>query len=456
MRIYLRGGDDSAEVSGTTGRISVRIDGGGGDDTFANASGAGASRTAFYDSRGRNRFVEGKGARTDERRYRRPPANHTPNARYALDWGMAPLTIPIVGVDRDLGVFLGATHRRRYFGYRRDPFAAWHSFSLGFASIGLKPVASYTGTFRRLLGDLDATMHVEYSGVETVRFTGFGNDTRLLRSSDFYKVEQRYFVFSPAIEFRREQRHGEEHGEGTGPRRPEAAISLGPIVEYSSTPLSVNQDKYIASLDHPVYGVGSFGQVGAQARVEYDTRGNRAYPTSGFLVRGAGAVYPALWDAESAFGAAEAAVHSYLTAPIPTTPTLALRAGGKKVWGTFPFHESAFLGGPGFASAGTSGGPIRGVGKDRFAGDASVYANGELRFAVASFQLLMPGELGLSLGADTGRVFYAGDPAGADGWHTGIGGGLWLSFLQRRQSVSVAVVDGAEMTGLYVRAGFLF
>jgi len=365
-------------------------------------------------------------------------------------------TIPIVEVDRDLGAFLSVYHSRQYFGYRRDPFAARHSFSLGFASSGLKPIASYTGTFPGLLRDLDATVHVEYSGVETVRFTGFGNDTQLLGSSDFYKVEQRYFAFSPAIEFRREQRHGKPHAKGTKPRRAETAINLGPIVKYSSTPLSANQDKYIASLDRPVYGMGSFGQVGAQGRVEYDARSNPAYPTSGLLVRGTGAIYPGAWNAKSAFGTAEGAVHAYLTARIPTTPTLALRAGGKKVWGTFPFHESAFLGGPGFAGVGTSGGQVRGVGKDRFAGDASVYANAELRFAVASFQFLMPGEFGVFLGADTGRVFFAGDPADVGEWHTGVGGGFGLSFLQRRQSVSVAVMDGAEMTGLYVRSGFLF
>ena len=446
VRIFLRGGDDGAEVSGTKGRISLRIDGGGGDDTFVNASGAGASRTAFYDSRGKNRFVEGHGARTVERRYRRPPATHTPNARYALDWGMQPSTIPIVEVDRDQGAFLSVIHSRRYFGYRRDPFAARHSFSLGFATSGLEPLGSYTGTFRRLLRGFDVTVHGEYSSVETIRFTGFGNDTRLSGPSDFYKVDQRYFEFSPAIELRRGERHGEA----------KTAISLGPIVKYSDTPLTANQDKYIASLDHPVYGIGSFGQAGLQARVEYDTRGHPAYPTSGLLVRGAGAVYPGAWDAESAFGTAEAAAHAYLTAPIPATPTLALRAGGKKVWGIFPFHESAFLGGPGFASGGMSGGQVRGVGKDRFAGDASVYANAELRFAVATFQLLMPGEFGVSLGADTGRVFFDGDPAGAGEWHRGVGGGFWLSFLQRRQAVSVAVMDGAEMTGLYVRAGFLF
>ena len=451
VRIALRGGDDRAEVSGTNGRISVRIDGGGGDDAFVNASEVGTSKTAFYDSRGKNRFVEGNGAHTNERPYRRPPATHTPNAKYALDWGMLPSTIPIALANWDLGAFLGVFHSRQYFGYRRDPFAARHSFRLGIASSGLRPFAAYTGTFRRLLRDLDATVHLEFSGIETVRFTGFGNNTPLLGSPDFYKVEQRNFVFAPAIEFRREQ-----HAGGTKPRRSGTAISLGPIVKYSSIPLAANDDKYIASLDGPLYGMGSFGQAGAQGRVEYDTRNNPAYPTSGLVVRGTGVIYPGVWDAKSAFGTVEGTVQAYLTARIPTTPTLALRAGGKKVWGSFPFHESAFLGGPGFVDVSTSGSQVRGVRKGRFAGDSSVYANAELRFAVAPLRLLMPGEFGVFLGADTGRVFFAGDPADADTWHTGVGGGFWLSFLQRRQSVSVSVMDGTEMTGLSVRSGFLF
>ena len=47
VRIYLRGGDDRAEVSGARAQITVRIDGGGGDDTFTNSSAAGASKTAL-------------------------------------------------------------------------------------------------------------------------------------------------------------------------------------------------------------------------------------------------------------------------------------------------------------------------------------------------------------------------------------------------------------------------
>ncbi len=101
VRIYLRGGNDRVEIAGTMGRISVRVDGGGGDDTFVNASEVGTSKTAFYDARGENRFVKGKGARIDERPYRRPPGSHTPNARYALDWGMQVSTVPIITKKQD-------------------------------------------------------------------------------------------------------------------------------------------------------------------------------------------------------------------------------------------------------------------------------------------------------------------------------------------------------------------
>ena len=438
------------------GRIGVRIDGGGGDDTFVNASGAGASRTAFYDARGENRFDKGNGAHTDERSYERPPGAHTPNARFALDWGMQPSTIPIVMLDRDLGAFLSVTHARTYFGYRRDPFAARHSFSLGLTTGGLKPFAAYTGAFRRVFHDLDAAVHAEYSGIDTVRFTGFGNDTEVGEWSRFYKVVQNRLVFAPAIEFRPEAPAEATHGGDAELGRREVTLGLGPIVKYSRTPADANRDRFINSFAEPVYGTGSFGQVGAQARIEYDTRDRPAYPTRGVLLRGTGAFYPGVWDVTSAFGSAEGALHAYLTARVPTSPTLALRAGGKKVFGSFPFHESAFLGGPGFTGVGTSSGQVRGVRKDRFAGDASLYGNAELRLALARFQFLMPGEVGVFVGADTGRVFWARDPDAADRWHTGIGGGIWFGFLERRHTVSIALIEGAEMMGLYLRAGFLF
>ena len=59
-------------------------------------------------------------------------------------------------------------------------------------------------------------------------------------------------------------------------------------------------------------------------------------------------------------------------------------------------------------------------------------------------------------GIDTGRVFLDSDPSNADEWHTGVGGGIWLSFLQRTQTLSLAVVNGDDVTGFYLSAGFMF
>ena len=454
IRIYLRGGDDRAEIAGSKGQIAVRIDGGGGADAFTNSSQASAAKTRFYDYRGKNRFVKGKDAKIDERPYKRPPSP-TLRARYALDWGMQAMTFPILVANPDLGVLVGGLGSRQYFGYRKDPFSSRHSFNAGLAINRLKGFVSYTGTFRQLLSDLDARIHLKYSGIQVIRFNGFGNQTETPRPSSFYEVEQNYFAFAPSLEFRAGENQGNMHG-SMGSLRSALTIGLGPIIKYSDTPLSANKDKFIGQYPEYDYGTDSFGQVGAQGEIAYDTRDNLGYATRGVLVRVAGAVYPSVWDVASVFGSLDGEARAYLTAPIPTNPTLALRAGSKKVWGTFPFHESAFLGGPGLTGGDISNGSLRGFRKNRFAGDTALYGNSELRLVLAKIKLLVPGELGLFGAGDAGRVIFAGDPDDADTWHTGVGGGLWLSFLQRRQTLSVAAVNGDDLMGVYLRAGLTF
>ncbi len=455
IRIYLRGGDDRVEISGTTGRIAVHIEGGDGDDAFTNASEVGAAKTRFYDSRGDNRFVKGKGAKINGSSYKRPPGRVS-LARYAQDWGMETFTFPSITVSPDLGTFVRVRHSRQYFGYRKAPFFSRHSFGVGLATNGFEPFASYTGTFRRPLPNFNARVHFNYSGIQLIRFNGFGNDTQIPNASSFYKVEQSYLVFAPSLDFQKKAHDEDAPSSSTEPLRSELTARLGPILKYSNTSPEANMDRFIGSLDAAVYGTGSFGQVGASGELMYDTRNNPAYPTHGAFVRATGAVYPGIWNVVSTFGSINAEVNTYVTVPLPTNPTLALRVGGKKVWGPFPFHESAFLGGPGFIGLGSSDAHLRGFRKNRFAGDTALYANTELRLVLLPLKILVPGEFGVFIAADAGRVFYAEDPDTANKWHTGVGGGFWLSFLQRKQTLSVAVVNGDDFTGVYLRAGFMF
>ena len=71
-RIYLHGGRRSDQLSSeSVPGIKIRVDGGGGDDAYANNSRAGRRMTRFYDARGQNRFEDDR-AHINQQRYRQP------------------------------------------------------------------------------------------------------------------------------------------------------------------------------------------------------------------------------------------------------------------------------------------------------------------------------------------------------------------------------------------------
>lgn len=428
VRVYLRGGDDSTVVRGASGSITMRVDGGGGADVIANVSRAGARRTRFYDE-GEETVAHTGGIAVDRREFERPPAQELAH-RWALDWGGRGLTLPSFSFSPDIGFFLGASSRIIRYGYRKVPFAARHTISGGFATHAAELRLAYTGEFRRIAPSVDGIIDIEGSGIEIVRFHGFGNETEISEPSAFYKVEQEQVRVAPKLDF-----------------TPSDAlhVTVGPVVAYANTDLDGNVGRFIAV--DPPYGTGSFGQIGGELGLLYDSRDVPANATRGVLIEVGGAAYPAAWDVASAFGEVHGQVATFLTAPIPARPTLALRAGAKKMFGTYPFHEAAYLGGAN---------DLRGFREQRFAGDAAVFGNAELRLAVATVRLLFPTRWGVFGLADAGRVFFEGDSDDADRLHTGYGGGVWLSMVAPANTLTAAVVRSDELTGVYVRAGFGF
>lgn len=128
-------------------------------------------------------------------------------------------------------------------------------------------------------------------------------------------------------------------------------------------------------------------------------------------------------------------------------PTLALRVGGKKLWGTFPYHEAAFIGGPD---------TVRGLRRQRYAGDASAFGNAELRLRLFDFKMLVPIDVTVFGLADGGRVFVDGEDSNR--WHHGVGGGLGLTFLRPEYTFSIAAARGSDdnKMRLYFQGGYGF
>jgi outer membrane protein assembly factor BamA len=176
-----------------------------------------------------------------------------------------------------------------------------------------------------------------------------------------------------------------------------------------------------------------------------DTRNEKAYPTRGVKLSFDVVGYPDLWDNEGAFGGGEIKAATYLSAPVPLTPVLAVRAGARRMWGPYPWYEAAFLGGRG---------TLRGFSHDRFGGDAAVWGGADLRLKLARLAVVLPVDFGVYGLADVGRAWLDGEDF--DRWHTSYGVGIWAHALRPSLMGTVTLAWGDNRTVLYIGSRFHF
>ena len=97
------------------------------------------------------------------------------------------------------------------------------------------------------------------------------------------------------------------------------------------------------------------------------------------------------------------------------------------------------------------GATIRGWDEQRFAGDASLWGGAELRLRVLSPRIVVPVAFGLFGFADGGRVWLDNDSPG--GWHTGLGGGVYLQPVQQAYMLRIGAGTSEESTKVYLALG---
>ena len=197
------------------------------------------------------------------------------------------------------------------------------------------------------------------------------------------------------------------------------------------------------TLKDTLTGGADFGQVGGRVALRFRRPGPPLNPLRGLRILAIGEVDPAVWDVESSFGSVQAEAQGTVSGTSLAAPTLALRLGGRKVWGGFPFFESAFIGGSS---------TVAGYHSHRFAGDASLYGGAQGRLTVGAAPLALPAIWGVFGNFDLGRVYLDGESPGV-GIPAG-GGGLWLGFLDRRNTLSIGIATSTE--GTLVQAGLAF
>jgi hypothetical protein len=423
VRLFLGGGDDHVVVRGEDGSIRTRILGGEGRDLLVDSVPSG--RENFYDDPAAPSRTEGFGAKVDRRPYTSPQKD--PKAVAPRDWGRRWAVHPWGSYGPDMGALLGATAVHTTYAFRKYPFAARHLLRAAFATGPKTYRTDYRGQFRRENSASYFELLLRASGIDVINFHGFGNEIAAPGDREFFRVTQDAFGVEPAIVF------------SIGTR---STLRVGPILKYIIT--DDRPGRFLATLGN-LYGTDEFGEIGGGVSFRFDSRDRINAATRGALLEVGGKLYPAVWDVDSTFGELHGLASTYLSARAPLDPTLALRIGGRKLWGSYPYFEAAFIGDASTVRLGRV---------NRYAGDAAAYGTAEVRLTFGKMLVVLPADVGVFGLADAGRVFLEGESS--DEWHTAFGGGVWLAFLDRAYTLSLAAASSEERTGIYIQGGFGF
>jgi hypothetical protein len=399
VRLFLRGGEDRVllEGNGVKDGPSLLVVREADADSLLGSADYGS--LAVYDH-----VEEPSQQQDDQKEKEKEEQEEEPEPDTPRDWGGGLSIAPRAGYDADLGLLLGGQAARTDYAFRRSPYGSRVQLALTYATGADGLRADLTADVRRLDPRTRFDLLARASELELIRFNGFGNESPDRGKAG--EVDEWQFTLSPTVEYSATER---------------LRLRGGPMLRYTTD------------------GMGRLGFAGAM------TLGAEAPDSAvgyGSVTAGAG-LFPVTWSGGGAFGELHAQATGLLPLPIPGSPSLAVRIGAKRVWGSFPVDEAAFLGGQG---------TLRGFDYQRFAGDAMVNGSVEVRVPIARIlPRLVPTHIGVFGLGDAGRVWAEGTESRRV--HAAAGAGVWLSFFERRNRVSLAWASSREGDRWYLRWG---
>jgi hypothetical protein len=374
----------------------------------------------------------------------RPPEPIRQRYEPFRDWGQDLLFFPQFSYDSTRGLVPGARAQLTRYGFGLDPFSSQMNFAAAWATGVNRPRLEYTAQVRTR-SPATAIVYLAYSGIELVNYYGQGNETvidQARSNAGFYNVRQERLIAYPLLE----------------------TSLLGPLRGHVGAMV-----KHVSSV--PSTGTAASGAYGSQGMtlgsgevgVTLDTRSGVLSGTRGFGLQVIGRHTPAVFGNSGAFSKVRGEASAALGGRLLTDLFLDLHVAGEKNWGRFPFFEAAFLGGTALPPAlnltgAMIGSPLRGYDANRFAGDASLGGNAELRISLGRFTALLPFRYGLLALGDVGRVFASLESSSR--WHSAAGGGIWVAVFasawtfQVGSSFNAMVVRSDERTAFYLSTGF--
>jgi hypothetical protein len=448
IRIDLLDGDDTTLITGEVNEsITVIVTGGKGKDEIIDQSlvhgyflsitpfASAETKSIIYDSGSKSKIEMGPSSKliTDKAPKPKPfnPETDNINEKYepqiedrGHDWKAGFW----FGYNSDDGLLIGGGPILYEYGYRVNPYVYQMSLFLAYITNIETFLLDYNGEFNTLIKPLRTKVNIRKLTAH-LNFYGFGNETTYnpnFEDLDFYLIRPDLFELNVSFEFL----FAKEHYIWAGLTYDNSLVKYDPGTILDTLKLE---------------SAAKRTQMGLNFGYRLDTRDHELAPMKGVFIDFKSLNYPGILQKENKYSKMILDARAYIRTEFITTSSIAFRILGEKLWGNYPLHMAAFLGGrPN----------LHGYERQRFSGDALAYGTVGLRSYLFPIKILIPARFGFSLFAESGRVFYEDEDS--DKWHPSAGGGVWISFLDRQLTFLLAVSNSSEGMSTYLTTGFLF
>jgi hypothetical protein len=429
LRIYGLEGDDHFLITGESSPIKIRLIGGPGEDVFTHS--AQGKKVLVYDVSFENNLLEGK----FKNKISKDPLNNE-YQRVNPIYNSSSLG-PTAEYARDGGLFLGLRYTATTTGFRKEPYASKHMFSVTKALSSSAWHLHYDADFMKVGRNTDLLFRSD-AKLPTVRthFFGYGNNTFF----DKNKKADYYLIQYPLVDASLMLRHSLSSW---------LQIQYGPSLQYFNISESKNRDRYLnGSPPHEItsstYGSKFFG--GAEGRMIINTRNNEVIPTRGLYVNAFTRSIMKLSGKSKEFNQSGGNLSFYTDFLFKNHIIIASSFGFNHNFGRFEVPQAQYLG---------LRQNLRGYKYQRFAGRTRAYNNSDLRISFGDVNFyLFKGPLGIIGFHDIGRVWADGESS--DTWHKGYGGGIWLAPFNKVVVSGLLTFSEEERALPFVTFGFFF
>lgn len=432
IRLYLQGGIDTLVLKGSfASDIKLKVINGSGDKTLI-------ERTDKYAvDIDVTFFTNGKQVHVNETGN---VSVNTDNAvipkdalkkidRRPQDFGGLLTFIPSFNFNSDEGFIFGGTSVYNRYGFRYDPYKYRLSANAVYATrtrgYSLEINTHFAGLIKNVLTGFSGKL----SGSQFSKFYGMGNSSTLdkeLNKSDFYKVESHHLGLAQLFSFK------------LG-----SSITLKTGIELKS--IYTENKPYTIIDNKTIKGTGRVSFASVYSGITYSSALQKTVPlpktSVGIFVSYSKGVLGSRFDlTKTGIEISQSLLENVLPRSFLT---ISLKA--EKVFGNFPFYESAMLGG---------GEYLRGYALNRFSGDALVAAKADLDIYLFNTMIFLPADISLLLLSDAGRVFLNGETNSK--LHYSIGGGFNLGYFRRMFNMKIYGAGSEEGAKFYISALFSF